>query len=157
MYHKSKNYHIILGGVKEGFKMAGKQALWVGVFVGVEEGVDRGRARMGRLWRRIRGGKASVASVVRTYEEEKEVEVSPSRDFLSTTLAGLGTAGLFSAWNRFPLATAARTAKLGAKVGCVFGLLQDGVSLLRGRRVGYVEFVKRKVFGMAAKDAAVAG
>ena len=77
----------------------------------------------------------------------EEARVAGNRDCASSMLAGLGTAGIFSARNRFPLPTAARTAKMGAKAGLAFGVLQDGVSLLRGRRVGYVEFVKRYTVG----------
>ncbi|KAK0282181.1 hypothetical protein LTS00_012296 [Friedmanniomyces endolithicus] len=135
LYHKSKNYHVALGGVLEAFKMAGKLGLWVGVFVTMEEGLDRGRAGLVRVWRGVRGGK------------EEDVLVESSRDFVSTTLAGLGTAGAFSTWNRFPVATAVRTARMGAKVGFGFGIAEDVVSVLRGRRVGYVEFVKRHLLG----------
>jgi hypothetical protein len=117
LYHKSKNYVAMLGGIKEGVRMAGKQACWVGVFVASEEG---------------------------------EVE-GASKDFVSTVFAGLGTAGLFSAWNRFPLPTAARVAKMGAKVGLLFGVLQDAVSMMRGRRLGYVEFVKRHTVGVSER------
>ncbi|KAK5134045.1 hypothetical protein LTR08_007050 [Meristemomyces frigidus] len=130
--------------------MAARQAVWVAVFVGVEEGVDRGRAGAGRLWRRVRS--STAASSTTGAEKEEEVFVEGSRDLLSTTLAGLGTAGAFSAWNRFPLATAARTAKLGAKVGCAFGVVQDVLSVVRGRRLGYVEFVKRTVLGRGGGD-----
>lgn len=45
---------------------------------------------------------------------------------------------------RFPLATAARTAKLGLYSGLAFGILQDTLSLARGRRVGYVDFLLGK-------------
>ncbi|KAK1815960.1 hypothetical protein LTR12_009651 [Friedmanniomyces endolithicus] len=113
LYHKSKNYHVALGGVLEAFKMAGKLGLWVGVFVTMEEGLDRGRAGLVRVWRGVRGGK------------EEDVLVESSRDFVSTTLAGLGTAGAFSTWNRFPVATAVRTARMGAKVGFGFGIAED--------------------------------
>ena len=130
LYHKSKNYVAMLGGIKEGVRMAGKQALWVGVFVASEEGVDRARGAVSRIWSGLRE------------DVNGEVE-GASKDFVSTLFAGLGTAGLFSAWNRFPLPTAARVAKMGAKAGLVFGVLQDGVSMMRGRRLGYVEFVKR--------------
>ncbi|KAK4542919.1 hypothetical protein LTR36_006108 [Oleoguttula mirabilis] len=147
LYHKSKNYHILLGGIKEGVRMAGKQAVWVGVFFGMEECIDRGRAGVVRQWRR-RGGKGVDVGVgVGVREEERAV--AGNRDFVSSVLAGLGTAGAFSAWNRFPVPTAARVAKMGAKVGLAFGLLQDATSLLRGRRLGYVEFVKRHTIGMS--------
>ena len=65
LYHKSKNYHIALGGLKEGFRLGSKIALWTGAFFFFEEAVDD-----------IRG----------------------SKDFLSTMVAGLGIAGLFSAF-----------------------------------------------------------
>ena len=111
--------------------MSAKLGLWTGVFLGMEEGVDRGRASVVRTWRVVKG------------TEEEEGLVAGNRDFLSPVLAGLGTAGAFSAWSRFPMPTAARLAKTGAKAGLVFGLLQDAASLFRGRRLGYVEFIKR--------------
>ena len=53
LYHKSKNYHMMLGGVKEGFKMGGKVSLWAGGFFTVEEAVDR-----------LRGGRRDFFSTV---------------------------------------------------------------------------------------------
>ena len=41
LYHKSKNYHMMLGGIKEGFKMGSKVAFWGGGFFVVEEAIDR--------------------------------------------------------------------------------------------------------------------
>lgn len=41
LYHKSKNYHVMLGGIKEGLKMGPKIAFWGGGFFLVEEAVDR--------------------------------------------------------------------------------------------------------------------
>ena len=43
LYHKSKNYHMMLGGIKEGMKMGSKIAFWAGSFFLVEESVDRMR------------------------------------------------------------------------------------------------------------------
>lgn len=40
-YHKTKNYHMMLGGIKEGLKMGSKIGLWGGGFFLVEEAVDR--------------------------------------------------------------------------------------------------------------------
>ncbi len=144
LYHKSKNYHVILGGVKEGFRMGGRLAVWSGLFVVMEEGVDRGRAAAWREWR------AHAPSWQGREVEERAAE--RQRDFMSTVLAGLGTAGAFSAWNGFPVPTAVRLMKMGAKAGLVFGVLQDGVSLLRGRKLGYVEFVRRHAFGQGGED-----
>jgi len=130
LYHKSKNYHMALGGIKEGFRMAWRQGFWVGVFMGTEECIDRGRAGVARAIRGVEDGERAITG---------------NRDFLSSVLAGLSTAGLFSVWNRFPVPTAARVAKMGIKAGLGYGLLQDAVSIWRGRRLGYVEFVKRQL------------
>jgi hypothetical protein len=138
LYHKSKNYVAMLGGIKEGVRMAGRQAFWIGVFVGSEEGVDRARGAVSRIWSGMREN------------DHGEVE-GASKDFVSTVFAGLGTAGLFSAWHRFPIPTAARLAKTGAKVGLAFGVLQDLTSMMRGRKLGYVDFVKKHVFGSSHK------
>ncbi len=53
LYHKSKNYHMMLGGVKEGLKLGSKVAFWAGGFFVVEEAVDR-----------VRGGKRDFVSTV---------------------------------------------------------------------------------------------
>ncbi len=53
LYHKSKNYHVMLGGIKEAFKMGGKVSIWVAGFFTVEEAVDR-----------VRGGKRDFFSTV---------------------------------------------------------------------------------------------
>ncbi|OBT72161.1 hypothetical protein VF21_08768 [Pseudogymnoascus sp. 05NY08] len=108
LYHKSKNYRMMLEGVKEGVRMGGRVAVWTGVFLGVEEVVDVVRGR---------------------------------RDVGGTVVASLSVAGGFSLWNRFPLATAARTAKTGLAIGLAYGLAQDAVGAMRGRRPGYVDFI----------------
>jgi hypothetical protein len=36
MYHKSKNYNVALGGVKEGLKMGAKIGIWTACFLGAE-------------------------------------------------------------------------------------------------------------------------
>ena len=145
LYHKSKNYHMMLGGIQEGFKMSGRLAVWTGVFVVGEELVDRGRGRVVRVWRGVRDDGSGRDGG----GEDVDVAVTPAgnRDFVSTLLAGIGTAGAFSVWNGFPLPTAVRLAKTGAKAGLLFGVLQDMVGSMRGRRLGYVEFIKRHTIG----------
>lgn len=66
LYHKSKNYHVMLGGLREGLRMGFKVSFWAGSFMWIEEAVDR-----------IRG----------------------TKDFVSSVVAGLSTAGAFSAWS----------------------------------------------------------
>ena len=149
LYHKSKNYHMAFGGVTEGLKQAVRYSVWVGLYFLLEEGVDRGRAAAAR---QLRGIRDEMARRSRAYEGAspaamEEKQVLGNRDCISSMLAGMGTAGIFSAWNKFPIPTAARTAKLGAKAGLAFGLLQDFLSLIRGRKIGYIEFVKRHTIG----------
>ena len=105
----------MMGGIKEGAKMGGTAAFWVGTFVTLEEAMDT-----------FRGG----------YRR---------RDFLSTVMAALATSGAFSLWNRFPLPTAARTAKMALKIGLVYGLAQDMLSLSRGRSLAYVDLLLGKI------------
>ena len=45
LYHKSKNYHMVLGGVKEVLKMGSKIGFWTGSFFAVEEAVDEWRGK----------------------------------------------------------------------------------------------------------------
>ena len=136
LYHKSKNYNMALGGIKEAAKMAGKLGVWVGLFVVAEEGIDRGRAGLVRIYRGLRGVR------------QGDGELVGNRDCISTTFAGLGTAGAFSAWNRHvDVPTTVRTAKMGAKVGCIVGICEDLLGLMRGRRIGYVDFIKKSLFG----------
>ena len=45
--------------------------------------------------------------------------------------------------DRFPITTAARTAKSGLAIGLAYGLAQDAVGAARGRIPGYVEFIQR--------------
>ena len=111
-YHKSKNYHTMLGAIKEGMKMGAKIGFWAGAFVTMEEAVDQSR-----------GG-------------------DKHKDFLSTVVAALTTSGLFSLWNRFSLHTAARTTKMAFKIGLGYGLLQDAFSLFQGRKLAYVEILR---------------
>ncbi|KAM3086165.1 hypothetical protein ACMFMG_000301 [Clarireedia jacksonii] len=111
LYHKSKNYHMALGGVKEGLKMGGKIAVWTAGFLATEEILDQFRGR---------------------------------KDFLSTVVASLSVAGGFSLWNRFPVTTAARTAKTGLAFGLIYGLVQDAVGAVKGRKPGYMDFITQR-------------
>ena len=43
--------------------------------------------------------------------------------------------------DRLPLTTAARTTKMGLLVGVGYGLAQDALSLVRGRRLDYVDWL----------------
>jgi hypothetical protein len=49
---------------------------------------------------------------------------------------------------RHPISTASHTLKIGFLFGLSYGLAQDAMSLLRGRRLAYVEFAKKLVGGL---------
>ncbi|KAL6880742.1 hypothetical protein J3F83DRAFT_434 [Trichoderma novae-zelandiae] len=112
LYHKSKNYHAMQGGIREGFRMGFKTGIWSLVALTLESTVDRYRG---------------------------------SSDMFSTVVATLTVAGAFSLWHRFSLSTAARTAKYGLVFGLAYGGVQDLVGLARGRPIGYVEMIRRRV------------
>jgi hypothetical protein len=119
LYHKSKNYHSIIGGVKEGVRLGGRLSGWAALFVGSEEVIDR-----------LRGG-----------GDDRQ------RDFTGTVCAGMATAGLYSWKNGYDIFTAARMARTALKVSLVYGLSQDVLSTLRGRRPAYVDWLMSRVLG----------
>lgn len=43
LYHKSKNYHVMHGGIREGFRMGAKTSFWSLVALGLESTVDQCR------------------------------------------------------------------------------------------------------------------
>lgn len=45
--------------------------------------------------------------------------------------------------DRFPITTAARTAKTSLAIGLAYGLAQDAIGAARGRPLGWVEFIRR--------------
>jgi hypothetical protein len=53
LYHKSKNYHMALGGVKEGLKMGVRISAWVAAFFYIED-----------CWDEVRGEKDFLNTVV---------------------------------------------------------------------------------------------
>jgi hypothetical protein len=46
LYHKSKNYHSLIGGTKDGLKMGFRLSVWTGAFFLLEDLMDK--ARRGR-------------------------------------------------------------------------------------------------------------
>ena len=45
LYHKSKNYHMALGAIKEGLKMGSKVGFWAGSYFALEEALDQAWGR----------------------------------------------------------------------------------------------------------------
>ena len=64
--------------------------------------------------------------------------VQGSRDFLSSMVAGMVTGGMWSAWNKFNVVTAARTIRLGLFAGLGYGVAQDALAWARGKTGGVV-------------------
>ncbi|KAL1866242.1 hypothetical protein VTK73DRAFT_4857 [Phialemonium thermophilum] len=112
LYHKSKNYHVAYGGVKEGLKMGSKICFWTTAMFSIENMFDNYRGQ---------------------------------KDLVNTVLASVAVAGGFSLWNRFSLPMTARTTKTALVVGLVYGGLQDLLGAARGRPIGYIDFVKRRL------------
>lgn len=48
LYHKSKNYNMMLGGLKAGFKLGPKLSLWAGSVFAIEAAVDNIRGPRGK-------------------------------------------------------------------------------------------------------------
>jgi hypothetical protein len=92
LYHKSKNYYRMRGGLREGVRKGTMLAAWVGVFIVCEESADVFRAT-------LRAGR-SVGNLDGLGEVGEE-DMGRSRDFVSTVCAGLGTSGLWSLWSEY--------------------------------------------------------
>lgn len=151
LYHKSKNYNVMLGGLKEGARMGGRLGFWTLTFVYFEEAIDRVRGATVRRWvgfreekrrRKLGRDEMDELGVDRALAEDIYVQ----RDLFSTMTAALGVAGAFSLWNKFSVVTFAKTATMGLKAGFAFGVAQDALSLLRGKKLAYVELVRRRIF-----------
>lgn len=126
LYHKSKNYHSIIGGVKEGVRLGGVLCGWATIFMCCEEVVDRSRGRL--------------------FAKRDEDVANGQRDAASTVVAAMSTAGIYS-WKRgLDKFTAARTAKIALKYSLLYGLVQDLAASLRGNKPAYIDWALRKAF-----------
>ncbi|KAL9619165.1 MAG: hypothetical protein Q9160_006174 [Pyrenula sp. 1 TL-2023] len=115
LYHRTKGYHAVVGGVKHGMKMGAVLGFTVGSFLAVENAVDKVREERGL----------------------------GTKDFGSTVVAGASVGGIWAAVkSRGEVMPAARMVKMGVRGGLVYGLAQDGMAWLRGHPPGYVRWVK---------------
>ena len=122
LYHKSKNYHVIVGGVTSGVKMGAVLTGWASLFMATEEVIDRARERL-----------------FAKQGPDGEMLAAGQRDTASTVVAAMSTAGIYS-WRRgLDYFTTARTAKMTLKYSLIYGLLQDALSSLRGSRPVYMD------------------
>ena len=127
LYQKSKNYHSMLGGAKEGVRFGTVCTGWATAFMFTEEMVDLSRARL------LARGDDDVAT--------------GQRDFGSTVIAGMTIAGIYS-WKRgldhFATAGIARRA---LKVSLAYGWVQDLAASVRGNPPAYVSWLRREIAG----------
>ncbi|KAJ4397837.1 hypothetical protein N0V93_002074 [Gnomoniopsis smithogilvyi] len=91
------------------------------------------------------GFKVCVVTTAMFLIEDLYDEYRQSKDFLNTTLASLTVAGGFSLWNKFSLPMTARTTKTALLVGLIYGGLQDVAGAVRGRPIGYMNWIRRKL------------
>ncbi|KAJ4352027.1 uncharacterized protein N0V89_007373 [Didymosphaeria variabile] len=133
LYHKSKNYYKLKHGITAGLRSGVFLAAWTSIFFVVEESLDvfRGTWRAGRTIGEMEGVSELDIDKVNTGVEK-------SRDFLSSVVAGMVTGGLWSAWNKFPVLTAARTIRMGLFAGLGYGVAQDALTWARGKTGGVV-------------------
>lgn len=124
LYFKAKNWYVFRASIREGWKMSWRVAPWVAAFYTVEHAVDCTR---------------------------DVDDTGTHKDFLATTIAGLSVAGAFSAYSKFTLPTMARTTKTGLLVGLSYGLAQDGLRLMKGERLAWVQLLRKVTFGTSAK------
>ncbi|KAL6253321.1 hypothetical protein RBB50_001044 [Rhinocladiella similis] len=135
LYQKSKNYHAIVGGAKEGVKLGLVCMGWATLFMATEEMVDLSRTRF----------------LSRGAEDKK----TGQRDAGSTVVAGMTVAGIYS-WKRgLDHFATVHTAKTAMKFSLMYGLVQDMASTIRGNPPTYVAWLKKKIFG--ARDRAETG
>ena len=141
LYHKSKNYYKLAKGIPAGLRSGVWLASWTAVFFIVEESMDvfRGTWRAGRSLSEMQGvSELEVGTMDRC--------VQGSRDFLSSGVAGMVTGGLWSAWNCFPMVTAARTIRIGLLAGSGYGLGQDFLAWARGKSGGIVNVAESWIY-----------
>ncbi|KIW31085.1 uncharacterized protein PV07_02767 [Cladophialophora immunda] len=127
LYQKSKNYHAMFGGIKEGVRFGSICTGWATMFMVTEEMVDLSRARL------FARGDDDVAT--------------GQRDFGSTVIAGMTLAGIYS-WKRgLDHFAAARTARSALRLSLAYGLVQDLAASIRGNPPAYILWLRRKFSG----------
>lgn len=133
LYHKSKNYNMMLGGLKDGLKLAPKLSLWAGSVFALEAAVDNIRGPREKDFLSTTVATLTVAGAWSLWSKScRELRIN------------LELSQAKPQADKLPLTTTARTAKLGLYTGLTFGLLQDLAGLARGRRLAYVDFLMRK-------------
>ena len=135
LYHRSKSYNTIVGGVSEGVRFGGQLAIFATVFMAVEEIMDRSRGRM--------------------FARGEEEYAKGQRDAANTVVAGMSTAGVYILWKRMDVFAAGKMSRMALKYSLAFGLAQDAMQSLKGERPGYVQWALGKLSGRREDDGIV--
>ena len=125
LYHRSKSYNTTVGAATEGVKFGGQLAAFAGVFMAVEEIMDRSRARL--------------------FARRDEEYAKGQRDAANTVVAGMSTVGLYIGWKRMDVFAAGKMARLALKYSLAYGVAQDALGCLKGEQPGYVRWVLAKI------------
>lgn len=115
-YSKTKNYKVLLGAAKGGLKQGLRLGVWTTGFCLAERVAELGRAA-------VQGERESGGMV---------------GHWLDGALAGVGTAGVATLWNRLPRAVAFRVFQLGLLAGGGTGAIRDLQERLVHREIGGV-------------------
>lgn len=135
LYNKSKNYHTIVGGAKQGLKTGAMYFGWASLFLTLELGLDLARGRI-------------FAS-----KKEKAMDklASGQADFLNTVSAAVAVAGIYSRWKGMDRWTTARMTRGAIMFGVPFGLGQDLFAWARGEGTWYTQGLAR-LLGTGGSD-----
>jgi len=126
LYHKSKNYHTMLGAAREGARYGSIVTGWATLFMVTEEVIDQSRGRI--------------------FARGEDDFASGQRDTASTVIASMSMAGIYSWKNGLDRFAAGRTARMALKYSLIYGLVQDLAATMRGNRPAYINWVARKTF-----------
>ncbi len=136
LYHKSKNYHVANGGIREGFKMGAKLSVVTTATFAIENMFDT-----------YRGTKDFVNTVIACVTVAGGFSLWSKFSLRKPSPPPCVDAILMmipSYIDRFSLPTAARTTKSALLVGLIYGGLQDLLGVARGRHIGYIDYLKKK-------------
>lgn len=127
LYNKSKNYHALIGGVKQGVKTGIVYLGWTSLFLTLEGGLDAARGR-----------------VFASRKEKENGELRRGQtDFLNTVSAAVAVAGIHSWWSGMDRFSASRMTRLAVRFSVPFGLGQDALAWMKGENTWYVEGIYR--------------
>jgi hypothetical protein len=125
LYHRSKSYNTIVGGVKEGVKFGSQITLFAGAFMGIEEIMDRSRSKV--------------------FTRGDEDYATGQKDFVNTVIAGMSTSGLYILWKRMDVFAAGKMARMALKYSLAYGLAQDLLASVKGESPAYVRWAMSKI------------